>query len=373
MPLLNIDPTLDAAAVKVLNTLEDIVSRTQILPNFDFSFPPHLPLALEPEIFVSLQQLSPPLQDKYLRWRLGQYLFSLSEAGSGRMQLEPKSETVSLPIQDEPAQNMALGVHSPFYERLHTQNFGNGYFDPGWQVLRQEQDGLFAVQKNGLTLHVSRERHLQPSDQPVGIGDKVAVHLPNNQIEQGCYIALSNVGPVEPDYNQIVNFYFNLRPKDVGLLMGSLTAALNALNIPFMFKVPYDPEDCDRPDAGVLCIYKMHCATVYPTLQTLYESLQPSFRPEVPLFTKRLAPGLALAEQPTDVITPHETFGLHRFQAIAQGLIVGWRQDLSPRETLQSVLQSFTEHHIDPRHPYLNAGSEDCYTLLISEAEAISS
>jgi HopA1 effector protein family len=375
MPLLNsIDPSLDASAVKVLDTLEDIINHVQILPNFDFSHPSHLPLALEPEIFVSLQQLSPQLQDKYLRWRLGCYLLSLYEAGSGKTQFDSKAkEAASLPIQDEPAQNMALGVHSSFYERLHTHNVGTGYFDPGWRVLRQSKDGLFAVQKNGLTLHVSRERHLQPSDEPVTIGDEVAVHLPSNQIQQGCYAALGNVGPVDPTQGQIVNVYFNLPSEGFGLLMGALTTALNALKMPFVFKVPYNPEDCDRPDAGVLCLYKTHYATAYPVLQTLYQSLQPSFRPEVPLFTKRLAPGLALAEQPIAVITPQESFGLHRFQAIAQGLIVGWRQNLPPTATMESVLQSFTEHHIDPSHPYLNVGAEDCYTLLVYEADAIAS
>ena len=222
-------------------------------------------------------------------------------------------------------------------------------------------------------MHGSRERHLQPSENPVAIGNDVAVHLPSNRIEQGCYVALSNVVPVDPSQGQIVNVYFNLPSEGFGLLMGALTTALNALDIPFVLKVPYDAEDCDRLDAGVLCIYKTHCATAYPILQTLYQTLKHSFRPEVPLFTKRLAPGLALAEQPIDVITPQESFSLHRFQAIAQGLIVGWRQNLSPAVTMQSILQSFTEHHIDLCHPYLNFGSEDCYTLLIYEADAISS
>ncbi len=363
MQLPNSTDQLNPPADQVLKVLEDVVNHVQILPNFDFSHPQHPPLALEPDIFNSLQQLSTQRQDDYLRWRLGRYLLSFYEV-VGRAVLEPNSEAVNLPIRDESAQNMTLGVHSAFYERLHTQNAGTGYFDPGWQVLRQEPDGLFAVQKHGLTMHVSRERHLQPSDEPVTIGDKAAVHLPSNRIEQGCYVALSNAGSVKPDHAQIVNLYFNLQSENLGLVMGSLTTALNALNIPFTFKVPYDPEDCNRPDAGTLCIYTAHYDSVYSTLQTLYQSLQPSFHPDVPLFTKCLAPGLALAEQPMDIITPQETFGLHRFQAIAQGLIVGWRQNLSPAATMESVLQSFTEHHIDPSHPYLNVGSEDCYTLL---------
>jgi hypothetical protein len=299
----------DASAVRLLNILEDITNHVQILPSFEFSHSHHSPLALEPEIFNSLQQLSPQLQNRYLRWRLGSYLFSLYEAGSSKTQLESGSGSVSLPIQDEPVQNMALGVHSPFYKQLQAQNAGQGYFDPGWLVLRQEQDGLFAVQKDGLTLQVD-DRNLPPSDEPIAIGTEVAIRLPSNRLEQGCYVALSNVGPVDPVRAQIVNVYFNLQPEDLVFLMGALTTPLNALNRPFTLKVPYDFEDCDRPDGGVLSLYKTDWAAVYPILQSLYPSLQRLLRPEVPLFTKCLASGLALAEQPLDAITPQESFGM---------------------------------------------------------------
>jgi HopA1 effector protein family len=362
----SLDQPLDVSADRVFKVLEDVIQGVQILPDFQFSHPHYSPLALEPKMFNSLQQLSTQRQDEYLRWRLGSYLFSLYKLGGISLQLDPKSEAVSLPIQDGPVQNTALGVHSPFYEHLHTQNAGKGYFDPGWFVLRQEQDGLFAVQKNRLTLHVNGDRHLQPSEKPVTMGNVVAIHLPSNRIEQGCYSALGNAGPVDLDCEQIVNLYFNLPSEDLGLLMGSLTIALNALNIPFTFKVPYDPEECDRPDAGTLSIHKTHYATAYPTLQTLYQSLQPSFRLEVPLFTKCLAPGLALAEQPVGAITPQEHFGMHRFQAIAQGLIQAWRQNQDAAAARMSyVLQSFAEHHIDPQRPYLNPDSEDVYALLL--------
>jgi hypothetical protein len=365
------DQPLDASADQVLKVIEDIIRHVQILPNFQFSHPRHSPLALEPEIFNSLQQLSTQRQNEYLRWRLGSYLFNLYEAEGSTVKLEQKFEAVSLPIQDEPVQNTALGVHSPFYERLHTQNAGKGYFDPGWLVLRQEQDDLFAVRKDGLTIHISGERHLHSSDEPVAIGDEVAIHLPSNRIEQGCYVALSNAGPVDSYREQIVNIYFNLKSEDLGLLMETLTIALNALSIPFTLKVPYDPKDCDRPDTGILRIHKTDRATVFPALQTLYPSLQPSFRPAVPLFTKCLAPGLALSEQPTSVITSQESFGMHRFQAIAQGLIQAWRQNQDAAAARMSyILKSFAEHHIDPSCPYLNPGSEDVYGFFVAQAEA---
>jgi HopA1 effector protein family len=366
MQLSNSKDLLDTPADRVLKVLEDVVIEIQILPDFQFSQPHHAPLALEPEICNSLQQLPTQRQDQYLRWRLGSYLLSLYEAEGTPVKLEPKSEAVSLPIQDEPVQNTALGVHSSFYGRLHTQNIGKGYFDPGWQVLRQESDGLFAVRKNGLTLHIG-DRHLQAPDRQLAIGDEVAIRIPSNRIEQGCYVALSNVGPVDPDREPVANIYFNLQPDDLVFLMGALTTPLNALHRPFTLKVPYDSEDCDRPDSGVLSIHKTDWAAVYSILQLLYPSLQRLLRPEVPLFTKRLAPGLALAEQPIDTITLQENFGMHRFQAIAQGLIQAWRQNEDTAAARMScVLQSLAEHQVDIYSPYLNPGSEDVYTTLVT-------
>jgi hypothetical protein len=359
------DRRLGTSADRVLQVLEDIIVHIQILPDFQFSHPNHPSLCLESDIVNSIQQLSNQRQDKYLRWRLGGYLCGIYEAGSGSaVLLQAKTEAASLPIEDGLAQNTALGIHSPFYKRLDTQNTGKGYFEPGWRVLRQESDGLFAVRKDGLTIHVG-DRHLHSFDCPVAIGDEVAIHLPSNRIEQGCYVALSNVGPVDSNREQAVNVYFNLQPENLISLMGALTTALNALKIPFTFKVPYNFEECDRPDSGVLSLYQTDWAVVDPTLRSLYPSLQRLLRPEVPLFTKYLSPGLALAEQPIKAITPQESFGMHRFQAIAQGLIQAWRHNENAAAARMSFIsQSLSEHHIDPRYPYLNSGTEDVYACL---------
>jgi len=51
-----------------------------------------------------------------------------------------------LALQQNLENNTLLGVDLGFYERLHESN-GKGYFDPGWQVLRQESDGSLQSQK----------------------------------------------------------------------------------------------------------------------------------------------------------------------------------------------------------------------------------
>jgi hypothetical protein len=366
MQLLNsTDQPLSASADRVLKVLEDVVSHIQILPNFHFSHPHYSSLELEPEIFNSLQQLSTQRQDDYLRWRLGSYLFSLYEMGGSTVQLEPKSEAVSLPIQDGPVQNAALGVHSPFYQRLHAQNVGKGYFDPGWQVLRQEQDGLLAVQKDGLTLHVG-DRHLQSS--AIAIGDTVSVRLPSNALDSGCYVAISNAGPCQSDgaqQSQRVNLYFNLTLEGIVNAMQYFSSALNELNLPFTLSVPYDVERCEGLcDAATLTFNKTDYGAVQPFLTQFYRHHIDKFQPEVPLFAKLLAPGLGLSEQPLYPFIPQERFGLNRFQVLAEGLIHAWRQgENSASEREASILRSFSNYKIDLRYPYLSFGEGDCHSF----------
>lgn len=361
----SIDRPLNASAERVLKVLEDAVNHIQILPNFGFSHPHHPPLDLEPEIFNSLQQLPTQRQDEYLRWRLGSYLFSLYELGGSTIQLEPKSEAASLPIQDEPVQNTALGVHSEFYQRLHAQNAGKGFFDPGWQVLRQSQDGLFVIRKDGLTMHVG-DRHLQSPD--IAIGDTVSVLLPSNGLDNGCYVALGNAGPCRRDGakpSHRVHLYFNLNLEGIIDGMQYFTNALNALNLPFSLAVPYDEERCEGVcDAATLTLNRDDFGAVQTVLGQFHTEHRDKFQPEVPLFAKMLAPGLGLSEQPLYPFIPQESFGMNRFQVVAEGLIDAWRQGhTSPSEREASILQSFSSYKIDLRYPYLNFGEEDCYAL----------
>lgn len=98
--------------------------------------------------------------------------------------------------------------------------------------------------------------------------------------------------------------------------------------------------------------------------EQVYDEERSHFRPETPLFTKRLAPGLGLAEEPE--IDPKD-FGLNRCQVIADALLAVWETgDDSPGARWMGILeQHFTQHGIDLQRPYLNPNAEDIYTPLL--------
>jgi hypothetical protein len=365
MPLLS---SLDRCETRLRNVLEEVVHSIEIQSNFWIHHSLHPSLELQSSVFNGLQQLPINLQDQYLRLRLGTYLSSIYDASKKTVELSNHSASAGFPHREHSAQNKAQGIDADFYKSLHTNNGGYGYFDPGWILIREASDGLSVVQKDGLTLHIGRDRHLSPTDQSAAIGETVAVRLPSNSIEDGCYVAVGNAGPVKRSEEgvQKINVYFNLGPEAVVAIMRLLTAALNDLSLSFTFKVPHEEENCDSSDSGVLNINKSDYVKVQSTLEKIYQHHQLSFRTEIPLFAKVLAPGLALSEDPLNRFTPHESFGINRYQILADGLLGAWRKgEESPEQKIFYVLQSFSDHSIDLKHPYLNPDSEDCYPLLV--------
>jgi HopA1 effector protein family len=181
--------------------------------------------------------------------------------------------------------------------------------------------------------------------------------------------------------NLSINIYFNFTPQAAANIMQALTQQLNAIEIPFSFKVAYDLDEClHHYDSGILNIESDRYSQVVPILQQIYcdtpkESLSPldtlsvacfhevvrehaaDFRPEVPLFTKYLAPGLGLAEVPEE-----ETFGINRCRIIANALLDAYRDEDNTFPTrISYIKQHFEKMNISLQNPYLNPDSQDIY------------
>lgn len=345
------------------SSLQDIINKVQIQSQFCISHPDYKPLELPSEAVSRFQQLPSNLQNKFLQQQLSSFLYGIYYNGSLRRALAPDGDTNNLEINKNLENNTYLGVDVAFYERLHDSNSGEGYFSPGWLVVKEETDGAVAVHKNGLTLHIERARHLQPQDQVATVGNSVAIKMPKNLVQNGFYMAVSNAGSYQGE--NIVRVYFNLTSEGVAGVMNSLTAQLNAIAIPFNFKALYNPKDYERYDSAVLYFEKSLYSSVHPVLERVYAEHQSHFQPQVPLFTKLIAPGLAIAEEPDRKFTEKESFGTNRCQIVANGLLEAWHEgDDSPETRMTEILQQFSLMEIELQRPYLNTNSEDIYTPL---------
>ncbi|MBD2730588.1 hypothetical protein H6G96_30805 [Nostoc sp. FACHB-892] len=349
---------------QLLNVLQDIVRKIEIKSDFSIHHPDYKPLELPSEAVERFQKMPTQMQQKYLSLQLRSFLYGIYYNGSMRSMLALDGEGNGLPLDLE--NNTVLGVDVGFYKRLHESNFGEGYFDPGWSVLREESDGTLAVTKNGLRLHIQPNKHLQVVEQASVVGDSIAIKMPKNRVQNGFYMAVGNAGFSRMEDVKIqpvtVRIYINVTPEGAVAVMGSLTQRLNELVIPFSFKVLYNSKEYQRYDSGVLYFDKRDYEIVKQVLKSVYQEHQLHFKPEIPLFTKQLALGLGLAEEPDKKFAVQESFGMNRCQIVANGLLAAWHQRNDSTEgRMQAICEQFCTLGIDLQRIYLNANSEDIY------------
>ena len=346
----------------LLDVLQDIVNKVEIQSNFSIHHPDYQPWEIPDEAIERFQRMPQEMQQKYLRLQLRSFLYGIYYNGSMRTALAPEGDSEAAPLDLE--NNTVLGVDVGFYQRLHESNSGEGYFQPGWSILREESNGILAVTRGGLRLYIERDKHLPASEQSATVGDSVAIRMPKNLVQNGFYMAVGNVGAnhLEKEQPVTVRIYFNLTPEGAVRVMGSLTGLLNERKIPFHFKVLYNPKDYERHDSGVLYFDKSDYEVVGGILKTVYTEHQSHFQPETPLFTLEIAPGLGLAEEPDQKFSERESFGMNRCQIVANGLLSAWHQgDDSTDGKMRAILEQFSLLGIDLQHVYLNANSEDIY------------
>lgn len=361
MQLLDSVQTQLATIPEPLQTsIQDIIHKIEIVSYYSIQHPNYKTPELTEQGVSRFQKLPLDLQRKYLAIQLRGFLYGFYYNGSLK---KADSESTNVALNPDLENNSFLGVDIGFYDRLHDNNRGEGYWSKDWLVVKEETDGALAVHKGGLTVHIERDIHLAPKDKAVNIGSVVAIKLPKNVVQNGFYMAVGNAAA--HGEQEIVRIYFNLSPEGAVAVMDGLTTQVNALSVPFTFKALYNPSDYGRCDSAVLYFDKHNYDTIRPVLARVYTENKSYFGGSVPLFTKLLAPGLALAEEPNSKFTERESFGMNRCQIIANALLDVWQQDNdTPAGRLASILQHFSMLEIELQRPYLNPQSEDIFTPL---------
>ena len=337
------------------SALLDLVTHIQIQPELPICHPHYPPSEVTPEIRTRFQKLSPEMQQDYLSQHLRNYLYDIYYSG----ELKPLTAEADQPTPTE-KNNTYRGIDAAFYAQIHQANQGNGYFDPDWQVVQKHSTGTLAVKKEGLTVQIEPKRHLATAKPLPRVGESVAIRLPRNRLETGYYVAVGNAGMVAAD-QPVVEISLHLSAEGAIAALHSLTTAFNAAKLPFQFKVLMEPPSYPRSDAGVLLLEQRHYKQARPLLASLVVAVRSHLAPAIPLFTKPLAPGIGLAEEPDD----EQDFGLSRCQLVADALLeADVEGDRSPEARLAAIEEEFRAAELDWQRPYLNPDSEDAYEPL---------
>src|SRR5262249_27555735 len=121
----------------------------------------------------------------------------------------------------------------------------------------------------------------------------------------------------------------------------------------FRFKCGQTLEMYQRRDCAVLYFHRRYYPTMARLIERVHDGVGSWMRDGVPLFTRELARGLGLAED------PGESFGKNRCAILAEAMAGTRGKD--PAERLTELARCFTARGLSLTAPWLNAGSRDGY------------
>lgn len=260
---------------------------------------------------------------------------------------------------DQTAAGLPPAGRTPFVEELSAANCGTGYWENGWEV-RTIRQGEVIVQRGGLELWVRPKDCLIPQGNSIAPGLPLSLRFPKELpgISPGFYMARGNKELTDDGSQDMMRLYWNLTADGALRFMKQATMILNRDQHPFNLKVLNDKNGYSRCDAVVLYIRKSDYGDVAKILGEIYQAVSIHLKQRTPVFTKSLAPGVGLAEDPGQEFS----FGEHRCRLLADGIIRAYEQGKkSLEERFQVVAERFAEDGIDLEKPFLNPGSSDDY------------
>jgi hypothetical protein len=260
------------------------------------------------------------------------------------------------PHLSDPA-TASIDTMRSFTAALSAANRGTGTWDPGWQIQEKAPDGRVLVRKDEVTYRAAQadvQRMAGEGDDPTWpAGMRVRVRVPKEirQLVQGFYMALGDAAwPDSFDrHGRLVRLYWGLSSDAAPDYLRQITGALNRLGLPFRTKVVQDPSQYRNADAGVLYVPPDVIDAAWPAIAETYATLRHRLRSVVPMFTRTLADGLGLAEDPGGGIS----FGQSRCRLVAHGLWSAFEAGAHDAAGCRHhIAAAFAANDIDPAHPH---------------------
>lgn len=225
-------------------------------------------------------------------------------------------------------------------------------WETGWVAMRTGSSGIC------LAGHGNQSRELRPGEyvnlarhgMPVAPGDHLAVTEMMEWIDAptGFWCARSWSG--EPQ-GPLVRIYFSARYDQVGFVLMDATATLDRLGISYSLKCSTFASVYSRVDSLIVYLEADSWPRLAVEIKALGSRLKPHLRNSTPPLTKKLAQGIAFAED----LGMSESFGENRCKALASG-VLALLQDhpSSTDEGLDILIQSLRTAGIDTVRPWVD-------------------
>jgi hypothetical protein len=201
-------------------------------------------------------------------------------------------------------------------DALSAANCGSGTWESGWTVERVE-DGHAVIAGTRLRVRVPLA-DCRAARGAVAPGAAVRVRIPKElpAWSPGFYTAVGDAGG-PPSADGMVRVYWNVGRPGAAALVGALTTRLNRAGVPFRLKVADHPYRFARCDAAVLYLGADRFRATSGALRDVAGELGGRLRSAIPAFTRRLVPGVGLAEE----FGGGQSFGERRCALLADAIV----------------------------------------------------
>ncbi|MCA2227189.1 T3SS effector HopA1 family protein [Nonomuraea aurantiaca] len=242
----------------------------------------------------------------------------------------------------------------PFSEQLHGHNTGRGHLTPGWRITGHDGQ-RFLVHGEGITLSAApQELVAAEPDGEVKVGALVSVRFPPSMRYAllGWYMAIGDQGVAERE-DGLVRIYFSLDGHlGAPVLMKAVTSTLNALEVPFQFKMANHPAAYHRRDAGVLFLSAEAWSDHRTALLEMCAKVRAVLRDDYPRLALPLAFGVSFAVEP-HVPGRLLSFGEHRCLLVAEALVQAHEQGVSDAAGRLAVIRDrYAREGLSMETPY---------------------
>jgi hypothetical protein len=250
--------------------------------------------------------------------------------------------------------------------QLQAANQTRERWDYGWKITQVLPDSSLGVQKE------SQNRVVWPGEyilmetgvsaQP-GAWARVFLSKEDTRSQPGFYIAQPEIASSYEDYQTLVRFYWDLKAEGAPQLVRLVTERFNQLRVPFQFKTLRYQSQYERADSAVLFVGWRYIAIAIRLCAEVHRAIKENLKQNTPLFTKRLAPGLGLAEDPS----AGTSFGMLRSRLLAEAICKAYEKRMqSQKARMAEWLGLMEANGLNADLPHLSISAIDHYP---SEAE----
>lgn len=237
---------------------------------------------------------------------------------------------------------------------LIAANHSKASWVEGWQIDQVLTKGSILAGKNGGLRTFAAGEYISsrgPGCGPAPEGPVMVFRISESQTLQPAYYYAFGETICPFAGSDMLRFYWNIPAQHAPKLMACLTRGMDRFQVPFSLKFPKKATSYARRDTAVLYTHRWYYPITALVLEAVYQDVAACLRPDTPLFTRQLAPGLGFAED------PGESFGEHRCRILARALLN------SSSEPFGALQEAFRHEGLSLDRPWLNAESRDDYAF----------